>query len=42
MAGEQLEEHNGISSGFVSFARNGTTLDGYLTRPRVTGKHTRA
>jgi carboxymethylenebutenolidase len=33
MAGEQLEEHNGISSGFVSFAGNDMTLDGYLTHP---------
>jgi carboxymethylenebutenolidase len=33
MAGEPLEEHNSISSGFVSFAGNGTTLDGYLTHP---------
>lgn len=32
MAGE-LQEKNGISAGFVSYASNGATLDGYLARP---------
>lgn len=33
MSSQNLTEHNGILSGFVSYPADSTTLDGYLARP---------
>lgn len=34
MAGESLEEKNGVSAGFISYGSNGGSVDGYLALPR--------
>lgn len=39
MAGEQLEENNGVSRGSVSFGGNGGSVDGYLAKPSDGQKH---
>jgi len=39
MAQDNLQEQNGVRSGFVSYSANGGTVDGYLARPADTAAH---
>jgi carboxymethylenebutenolidase len=39
MAQDNLQERNGVRSGFVTYGTNGGTVDGYLARPADSAAH---